>query len=275
MPILQVIVLGIIQGLTEFLPISSTAHLVVIPRLLGWPDQGLAFDIALHVGTLAAVLIYFFRDWLQILAQGFGLRTSGGDPNLRRNPNLLWFLVLGTIPAGIAGLLFQKKAETIWRENLWVIAATSIGVGLIMWLADSLGSRRKDLGHLNMGDSVVVGLAQACAVVPGVSRSGSTISAALFRNLDRMAAARFSFLLSTPVIAAAALKDLYDMMKHEGGLPHEMRTAFALGIVVSGIVGCLAIRFFMNYLRQRSLGVFVAYRLIFGIMVIALAVFRH
>jgi undecaprenyl-diphosphatase len=275
MPLLQVIVLGIIQGLTEFLPISSTAHLVVIPRLLGWPDQGLAFDIALHAGTLAAVLIYFFRDWLQVLAQGFGLRTSGGDPALRRNRGLLWLLVLGSIPAGIAGLLFQKKAETLWRENLWVIAGTSIGVALIMWLADALGRRQKDLGHLNIADSILIGLAQACAVVPGVSRSGSTISAGLFRNFDRMAAARFSFLLSTPVIAAAALKDFYDLMKHEGGFPAEMRTAFLLGILVSGITGCVAIQFFMNFLRQRSLGVFVAYRLFFGIIVIALAVFRH
>jgi undecaprenyl-diphosphatase len=275
MPLLQVIALGIIQGLTEFLPISSTAHLVVIPRLLGWPDQGLAFDIALHVGTLVAVLIYFFRDWLQVLAQGFGLRTSGGDPSLRRNRGMLWLLVVGSIPAGIAGLLFQKKAETLWRENLWVIAGTSIGVALVMWAADVLGRRQKDLGSLNVADSILVGLAQACAVVPGVSRSGATISAGLFRNFDRTAAARFSFLLSTPVIAAAALKDFYDLMRHEGGFPPEMRAAFALGIVVSGITGCVAIRFFMNFLRQRSLAVFVAYRLIFGIMVIALAVFRH
>jgi undecaprenyl-diphosphatase len=188
---------------------------------------------------------------------------------------MLWLLVLGSIPAGIAGLLFQKKAETLWRENLWVIAGTSIGVALIMWLADALGRRQKDLGHLDVADSILIGLAQACAVVPGVSRSGSTISAGLFRNFDRMAAARFSFLLSTPVIAAAALKDLYDLMKHEGGFPAEMRTAFALGIVVSGITGCVAIQFFMNFLRQRSLGVFVAYRLVFGIIVIALAVFRH
>src|SRR5271166_5615872 len=122
MPLLQVIVLGIIQGLTEFLPISSTAHLVVIPKLLGWPDQGLAFDIALHVGTLVAVLLYFFRDWLQVLAQGLGFRTMGGDPGLRRNRGLLWLLALATIPAGVAGLLFQKKAETLWRENLLVIA---------------------------------------------------------------------------------------------------------------------------------------------------------
>jgi undecaprenyl-diphosphatase len=275
MPLLQVIVLGIIQGLTEFLPISSTAHLVVIPRLLGWPDQGLAFDIALHVGTLVAVLLYFLRDWMQVLAQGLGISTTGGNPGLNRNSRLLWLLVLGTIPAGIAGLLFQKKAETLWRENLLVIAGMSIGVGLLMWLAELVGRRQRDLSHTNVIDSVVIGLAQAGAVVPGVSRSGSTISAGLFRNLDRQAAARFSFLLSTPVIAAAAAKDFYDLMKHEGGFPPEMRVPFVLGMAVSAITGGLAIGFFMNFLRRRSLNVFVLYRLIFGIIVIALAIFRR
>ncbi len=275
MPLLQVIVLGIIQGLTEFLPISSTAHLVVIPRLLGWPDQGLAFDIALHVGTLLAVLIYFLRDWLQVIAQGFGFRVVGADPGLDRNRGLLWLLVLGTIPAGVIGLLFQKKAETLWRENLFVIAGTSIGVALVMWLAEAVGGRRRDLAHVGAGDSIVVGLAQACAVVPGVSRSGSTISAGLFRDLDRQAAARFSFLLSTPVIAAAAAKDFYDLMKHEGGFPAEMIVPFLVGIGVSALTGGFAIGFFMNFLRRRSLNVFVLYRLLFGIMVIALAVFRR
>jgi undecaprenyl-diphosphatase len=275
MPLLQVIVLGIIQGLTEFLPISSTAHLVVIPKLLGWPDQGLAFDIALHVGTLVAVLIYFFRDWLQVIAQGLGLQVTGRDPGLERNRALLWLLVLGTIPAGVAGLLFQKKAETLWREDLWVIAGTSIGVALIMWMAEKLGRRQKDLGHTSVFDSIVIGLAQACAVVPGVSRSGSTISAGLLRDMDRQAAARFSFLLSTPVIGAAALKDFYDLIKHEGGFPAEMRVPFLLGIAVSAITGSLAIGFFMNFLRRGSLNVFVLYRLVFGIMVVALAVFRR
>ncbi len=144
MPLLQVIVLGIVQGLTEFLPISSTAHLVVIPKLFGWPDQGLSFDIALHVGTLAAVLLYFFRDWIQILAQGFGVRM-GGDPGLERNRKLLWLLIGGTIPAGIAGLLFQKQAETLWRENLYVIAGTAIGFALVMWFADYSGRKQKDM----------------------------------------------------------------------------------------------------------------------------------
>src|SRR5271168_4846161 len=137
MPLLQAIVLGIIQGLTEFLPISSSAHLIVIPKLLGWPEQGLAFDIALHVGTLAAVILYFFRDWLQIIAQGFGARVVVGDSGLQRNRGLLWLLMLATVPAGLAGLLFQKKIEGVVRDNLYVIGAMAILVGILMWLAEN------------------------------------------------------------------------------------------------------------------------------------------
>lgn len=273
MPLVQAIILGIVQGLTEFLPVSSTAHLVVIPRLLGWTDPGLAFDIALHVGTLAAVLLYFFRDWVQVVAQGFGLK-AGSDPVLARNRNLLWLLAAATIPAGIAGLLFQKQAETLWRDNLYIIAATAIGVGLIMWWAEYAGRTQKDIGHISSADAVSVGVAQALAVVPGVSRSGITIAAGLFRNLDRPTAARFSFLLSTPIIAGAAAKDFWDLLKHPGGLPPEMRAAFAAGIAASAITGCVAIGFFMNYLRRRSLAFFICYRIVFGIIVIALATFR-
>ena len=273
MPLFQAIILGIVQGLTEFLPISSTAHLVVIPRLLGWADPGLAFDIALHVGTLAAVLLYFFRDWVQVVGQGLGL-TIGSDTALARNRKLLWLLIAGTIPAGIAGLLFQKQAETLWRENLYFIAGTSIGVALLIWLAEYAGRKQKDIGHVSLSDSLSIGVAQAVAVMPGVSRSGITIAAGLVRNLDRQTAARFSFLLSTPIIAGAAAKDFWDLHKHPGGLPPEMHTAFLVGILVSAMVGCLAIRFFLNFLRSRSLAVFVWYRIFFGIIVFALATFR-
>ena len=271
MPLFQAIVLGIVQGLTEFLPISSTAHLALIPWLFGWADPGLAFDIALHVGTLAAVLIYFFRDWVQIICQGFGIHI-GTDPALKRNSMLLWLLVAGTIPAGVIGYLFQKQAETTLRTPT-VMASMMIGIGLFLWLAEAVGRRQKDIGHLGLGDALTVGVAQALAVVPGVSRSGVTIAAGLVRNLDRTAAARFSFLLSTPVIGGAALKDLYDLMKHEGGIPHDMRAAFLAGIVASAITGAFVIQFFMNFLRQRTLKPFVVYRIVFGIIVIALAHF--
>jgi undecaprenyl-diphosphatase len=274
MSLFEVILLGIVQGLTEFLPISSTAHLVVIPRLFGWPDPGLAYDIALHVGTLAAVLIYFFRDWVHILANGFGLGSaSGGDPDLRRNRMLLWLLILGTIPAGIAGLALQKAADSTLR-TLPIIGASAIIVGLFMWWADRTGRGQKTLGHVSRADSLAIGFAQVLAVIPGVSRSGITISAGLMRNLDRPTAARFSFLLSTPIILGAAAKDAWDLLKHKEAITPDMQTAFILGIAVSGIVGCVTIALFLKYLRTRSLAFFVGYRIIFGIIVIALALFR-
>ncbi len=272
MPLLEIIVLGIVQGLTEFLPVSSTAHLAILPRLFGWPDPGLSYDIALHVGTLAAVLLYFFRDWLQITGQAFGMK-AGTDPALERNRGLLWLLMIGTIPAGLIGLLFQKQAETTLRGD-YVIASTMIGVGVFMWLAEHRGRRQKDLAHVSLLDSIAIGIGQAVAVIPGVSRSGITISAGLLRSLDRPSAARFSFLLSTPIILGAAGKDLWDLMRHEGGLALEMRGAFLLGILISAVTGCVTIASFMHFLRRRSLAFFVTYRIVFGIMVIALANFR-
>jgi len=274
-PLLHAIILGIIQGLTEFLPVSSSAHLALIPWLLGWNDQGLSFDIALHVGTVLAVIVYFFRDWVQVIAQGLGVRI-GSDPAIRRNPKLLWLLVLGSIPAGIAGLLVKDLAENVWRNNQYLIGSMLILVGLFMWWADNQGSRKKDLGNVSAADSVTIGTAQALALVPGVSRSGITICAGLLRNLDRATAARFSFLLATPAIAGAAAKDAWDLMRHEGGIagiPQDMRMALLVGVIVSAIVGALTIQFFLNYLRKRSLSFFVWYRVIFGIIVIALATF--
>jgi undecaprenyl-diphosphatase len=269
MSLLEVIVLGIVQGLTEFLPISSTAHLVVIPKLFFHNDPGLAFDIALHMGTLAAVVIYFFRDWIQIIGNGFGLRL-GGEPALDRNRNLLWLLVLATIPAGLAGLAFQKQADTVLRTP-YVIGTTMIVIGLFLWWADRIGRGQKQIAHVSLGDSIAVGLAQMLSVIPGVSRSGITISAGLLRNLDRPTAARFSFLLSTPIILGAGAKDAWDLLKHKESIPPEMQSAFIVGILASAITGCLTIAFFLNFLKRRSLAVFVAYRLIFGIMVVALA----
>jgi len=271
MPLLHVIVLGIVQGLTEFLPVSSSAHLIIVPWLLGWDDGGLTFDVALHAGTLISVILYFFRDWVQIIGQGFGLRI-GGDSSLSKNRNLLWLLVAATVPGGLVGYLFEKQAETTLRSP-YVIATTAIGIGLVMWLAERVGRKQKDLGHVSATDALVIGTSQALAIIPGVSRSGITISTGLFRNLDRQSAARFSFLLLTPITGGAALKKFWDLHKHEGGISPEMHTAFLVGIVVSAIVGALSIQFFLNYLRNRSLNLFICYRILFGIMVIALATF--
>jgi undecaprenyl-diphosphatase len=270
MPLYQVIWLAIIQGLTEFLPISSNAHLTVIPQLLNWKDPGLGFDVALHAGTLAAIIVYFFRDWVQVIANGLGFVYRGRRPD-ENSRTLFWFLVIATIPAGLAGLKFQKYAETSWR-SFYVIAAAEIILGLLMYAADRVGSEKDGLDQMNLFDAIFIGCAQALAIIPGVSRSGVTITAGRFLHFDREAAARFSFLLSTPIIAAAAGKDAYDLYK-QGGIAPELKIPYLVGILVSGIVGLIVIAFFLRYLKRNSLNVFVWYRVAFGIIVIALAVF--
>src|ERR1700761_663032 len=270
MPLYQAIVLGIIQGLTEFLPVSSTAHLAIIPKLLNFADPGLGFDIALHVGTLAAIFIFFFQDWVQLIANGLGFSYRGTRPD-ENSRLLLWFLVVGTIPVLIAGALLKKYAEGPWR-NFYVMGASLIVVGIVMWIGDRFGREKHGLDSMTWSDALAIGISQALAVVPGVSRSGITITTARFRHLDREASARFSFLLSAPAIAAAAGKDALDLHK-EGGIPPGMKAPYAVGILVSAIVGILVIAFFLKYLRRDTLTPFVWYRVIFGIIVVALAVF--
>ncbi len=271
MPIYQVIVLAIIQAVTEFLPISSSAHLELAPWLFGWKDPGLTFDVALHVGTLVAILIYFFKDWVQIVGQGFGLNI-GSDPELKKNRGLLWLIAAASIPIGVIGYLFNKQAESTWR-NPYVIGSMLILIGIVMWIADRRATGTKAMDKVNWSDGMWTGIAQALAVVPGTSRSGITITAALFRGLNRETAARFSFLLSAPAIAAAALKKFWDIHK-SGGIAPDMKVPFVLGIALSGILGAVVIAVFLKYLRRNSLMPFVYYRIVFGIIVIALAVFR-
>jgi undecaprenyl-diphosphatase len=273
MPLIQVVVLAVIQGLTEFLPISSTAHLYLTSWLFGWQAEALDFDIALHLGTLAAVLLYFSGDWIQIIAQAFGHSFGGGDEQLKLNRGLLWLLAIGSIPVGVAGLLFNRQAEGPWR-NPYVMGTMLIAVGLFMAWAESRATLQRDLGTVSLSDSAAIGAAQALAVVPGTSRSGITISAGLLRGLDRRSAARFSFLLSTPAIAAAAAKALYDMHKH-GGLHAIANMQFAVGVSVSAITGLLVIAWFLHYLRDSNLRLFVYYRIVFGIIVLALAFIRR
>ncbi len=269
MPLYQAIILAIIQGFTEFLPVSSTAHLTMIPDLLGWKDPGLSFDVALHLGTLVAVLVYFFRDWVQVILNGIGISYRGAHPD-ENSKSLLWLLVLGTIPAALAGLKFEKYAEEAFRSP-YIIGTAMIVFGLLMWMADRSPTAREGLDQMTGFDAISVGLAQALAIIPGVSRSGSTLTMARFRGFSREASARFSFLLSTPIIAGAAGKKALEL--HKEGLPEAMRIPYLVGIVVSGVVGLIVIAFFMKYLRRNSLAVFVWYRIAFGIIVIALAFF--
>ena len=270
MPLYQVVVLAVIQALTEFAPVSSSAHLALAPWLFGWKDPGLTFDVALHAGTLAAILIYFFRDWVQIIGQGLGLR-AGTDPQLKQNRALLWLLAAASIPIGVIGFLFNKQADTTWR-NPYLIGAMLIVIGLVMWMAERRGAGTKPMGQINWADGLTIGIAQALSVVPGTSRSGITIVAGLFRGLDRETSARFSFLLAAPAIAAAALKKGWDIHKH-GGIPPDMKMPFLVGTVLSAILGAIVIAFFLRYLRRHSLMLFVYYRIVFGIIVIALAAF--
>jgi undecaprenyl-diphosphatase len=229
LPVYQAIILAIIQGLAEFIPVSSSGHLIIVRRLLGWnelsPAHELTFDVALHAGTLFSVLIYFWRTWLQILRAAFGGKVvrfseattdSGRDltpDEARRERLLLWFLVIATIPGGIAGKLLEHSAEDYFRSHITLIAAAMIVVGLVMWWGEKYGSFRKPLTDVTFGDSLVIGCAQATALIPGVSRSGATITAGLFRNLTRDAAVRFSFLLATPIIAGAALLKAHEVYK--------------------------------------------------------------
>ncbi|MBI3698271.1 MAG: undecaprenyl-diphosphate phosphatase [Acidobacteria bacterium] len=269
MPLYQVVVLAVVQGVTEFLHISSTAHLALLPWLFGWQDPGLMYDVALHLGTLLAVAAYFAASWLRLLARAFGRHVA--DPDLDANPGLFWFLVVATIPAGVAGLALEKYAESTLRSP-YVIATMMIGIGLMMAWSEARGRFQKSLGTITLPDSLAIGFAQAVAIIPGTSRSGITIAAALFRNLERSAAARFSFLLSTPIIAGAALKAGWNVFK-AGGIASDLRVAFGLGVLVSALTGYAAIAFLVRYLQTRTLKIFIWYRLICGIIIIALAIF--
>jgi len=273
MPLYQAIILALVQAFTEFLPISSTAHLTLFPWLLGWVDPGLAFDVALHAGTLVAVLLYFFKDWLTLALCGVGLKypPNAAPEEVAQHKKLFWYMVIGTIPGGILGALFEKTIEERFRTP-YVIAISLIGVALVMWWADSKSRLTRPIEESNVGDAVTIGTAQALALCPGVSRSGITITAGLFRGFTREAATRFSFLLSTPLIAGAVVSHLPKLLKlHKaGGLDLPLSTLL-ISILVSGVMGYFVIAFFLRYLQTHTLKVFVFYRLLFGIIVVVLA----
>jgi undecaprenyl-diphosphatase len=269
-PLYQAIVLAIVQGLTEFLPVSSTAHLTLFPWLLGWRDPGLTFDVALHVGTLFAVLLYFWRLWVEMLSAAAGIGGTGNPAS--ENRRLFWYLVIGTIPAALAGFKFEHAADETLRQPL-IVGTALIVVALFMWAAERVSQRDETLGQVTLLDSIVVGVSQALAVIPGVSRSGITMSTGLFRRMTRETAARFSFLLSTPIIAGAALKKLMEI-RHEGLAP-DMRLPFVAGIVVSGLVGYAVIAWFIRYLERRTFKPFIVYRLALGVIVLGLGWLAH
>jgi undecaprenyl-diphosphatase len=288
LPIYQAVVLAIIQGLAEFIPVSSSGHLIIVRRLMGWNElsaaQELTFDVALHFGTLLSLLVYFRRTWIQIIRAAFGgevvrfSESTSSDRNLmpeeqREERLLLWFMAIATIPGAIAGKLLEHSAEDYFREHIYLIAGALIVVALLMAWGEKISSMKKTLTKVSLVDAIIIGCAQATALFPGVSRSGSTITAGLFRNMTREAAVRFSFLLSTPIIGGAVLLKAHEL--HKEGLPAAMHAPFIVGVIVSAIVGYGAIAWLIRYLQSSSLRVFVVYRIIAGLVVIGLALAWH
>jgi undecaprenyl-diphosphatase len=256
----RALVLGILQGLGEFLPISSSGHLIVVPWLLGWPDSGLAFDVALHLGTLAAVAFAFWRDWVRLLAAGTrGIRS--GRPLADPDSRLLFYLALATVPGALAGLALDEWAETVFRSPA-LVALTMALVGFVLGAADRQAGRAGAGEEISLRDALLIGLAQALAIVPGTSRSGVTISMALFLGHRREAAARFSFMLALPITLGAAVFKVPDLF--EGGA--EIGPVL-VGMLAAAISGFLAIRVLLAYVRTRTYRPFVYYRLAFALVV--------
>lgn len=265
MDLIQAIVYGIVQGLTEWLPVSSTAHLRIVPALFGWNDPGAGFTAVIQLGTLAAVLIYFWSDIVRVIGAWFKSLTGKldkSDPDAQQGWGVFW----GTIPIVVLGVIFSKHIKGELR-SLWVVAISLIVVGLILLIAEAMGKRNRSLKDLTTRDGIMIGLCQAVALIPGASRSGSTLSGAFFLNFDRTAAARFSFLLSIPSVFAAGIKEVFDERHHlfaANLMPSLVAT------VVSFIVGYATIAWFINYLQRGSTKVFVAYRILLGVGIIAL-----
>jgi undecaprenyl-diphosphatase len=263
MTLAQAAILGVVQGITEFLPVSSSAHLALFPWALGWKDPGLAFDVALHWGTLIALVIYFWREWAKLAAGSLRVLT---EREWNDDATLAAKLVVGTIPAGIAGVLLEDYADRVLRSP-WIIATTLALFGIVMWLLD----RRAKNGDPNIvpgwGAVLLIGCAQAVALVPGTSRSGATMIAGLAVGLPRPAAARFSFLLSGPIIFAAGVKKLPDIV-------HGDPATTAVGLVCAAISGGIAIAFLLRYLSRGSFAPFAIYRLVLALGVVTLLLVR-
>ena len=267
MDLFQSIFLGILQGLTEFLPISSSGHLLIVPALLGWEDPGAAFTAVIQLGTEAAVLIYFRKDLWNIAKTWL---ASLRRPELREdiNARMGWYLIVATIPISILGLAFQDQIETAAR-NLWIVGSMLIVFGLILGLADRIGTREREVKDLSFRDGVLIGLAQSLALIPGVSRSGATISAGLFLGLDRRSAARFAFLLAIPAVVLSGFYQLYKLLSGKETFDEPMIN-IAVATVVAFVVGYAVIAWLLRYLTTHSMAIFVWYRVIVGAGVLTL-----
>lgn len=284
--LIQAIILGIIQGATEFIPISSSAHLIIVPWLFNWTDPALtslSFDIALHLGTLLAVLVFFAADLVVLIRAGWlsiKERKIGQDSQRR----LAWFIVIGTIPGGVIGFLAESKIEALFHtpgqpirpEAMIAMALIIAWLGAFLLLADRLARHSADLPDLTLKKVLYIGFAQALAIFPGVSRSGSTITTGLALGLKREAAARFSFLLAIPIVAGTGLKSLLEIYQgYKGGaITHQDLLLFPVGFIAAAITGYFCVRFLLNYLQKHSVSVFVYYRFALALLVLVVAMLR-
>jgi undecaprenyl-diphosphatase len=258
----QAVILGLAQGLGEFLPISSSAHLVLIPWLFRWADPGLTFDVALHIGTLVAVVLYFWKDWWHLMIKGFtDVRSVEG--------RLFWYLAAASMPGAIGGFLLEKKAETLFRSPL-LIAMMLIGMGILLYWSDRRGAKKIEINHIPFGTSIFIGISQALAIIPGVSRSGITITTGLMMGVTREGATRFSFLLSTPIIFGAAMVKLPGVISNSSVIALN----FAIGMVVSCITGMVSIGFLLRYVQTKDFLPFAWYRFLLGALVIMVTLVR-
>ena len=266
MEVFQAFILGIIQGLTEFLPVSSSGHLILFPNALGWGDftNNLTFDVALHFGTALAVVAFFWNDWVRMTSSFFKNLINRGNILVDYDSKLLIMLVVGTIPAAIVGLAFQETIEEKIR-NPQIVIATLILFAIVLFFSEKLGNKKRGIKELNFLDAIVVGAAQALSLIPGVSRSGVTISAGLFLGINREAAARFSFLLSTPAIIGAGILRTKDFIETGADLS---LLVFIVGVVTSTVVGWLTIKFLLKYVLTHNYNIFVWYRIGLGILAI-------
>ena len=283
MTIIKAVVLGLVQGLTEFMPVSSSAHLIIIPWLFHWDDPGLAYDVALHLGTLFALLWYFRSDWARLVRAGIDSireRKISGDIDRR----LVWFLIIATIPGVIIGLLAEGRIEELFHQpgaahgNVAMIALAVVIalLGAVLFIVERVARHRRRLDQITLNDSMIIGLAQGLAIFPGVSRSGSTITAGLALGLQRETAARFSFLLSTPIILSAGLKSIYDLSGElaVGATVQIDWLAYTIGFITAALSGYLCIRFLLRFLQQHTTDVFVYYRWALAVLVIVVVFVR-
>ncbi|MEI7890782.1 MAG: undecaprenyl-diphosphatase UppP [bacterium] len=268
--IFQAIFLGVLQGLGEFLPISSTAHLILAPWFFGWTDPGLSFDVALHIGTLVAVVWFFWQDWLDIFkaASNSLLKTKYTIKTISYQANMLWLLMIASIPGAIFGFLFDKKVEEMFRSPL-LIAMTLSLVGLALYFIDKYATCRKDISKLGLKDAFLIGLSQAIAIVPGVSRSGATMTAGLALGFSREQAARFSFLLSTPIIFGAAIVKVPHLLKAGMTMP------LVFGILAAAISGYLAIKYMLRFIAKVGYAPFFWYRVGLAFIIIIVYILRN